>query len=140
MKYLYNEQNQELIKKLKDFKLNKQEEKQIINNFLKANKINPLKCLLDKKEADDDQSEFGKKYIKTLVYIVSLFFILLIIGIYSIQFLNNGLADGLETSEKIIFALMALVFHIVLLTIFILIFNIDIILKKNILNKLRKNL
>ena len=54
--------------------------------------------------------------------------------------MNTGMTDGLVTNEKIVFALLALLFHLILLTILILIISIDIILKKNILNKLRKNL
>lgn len=140
MKYIYEEKNQELIDKLKNYKLNKIDEKLIINNFLITNNITSLKCLLEKKEDDKEQEKYRKKYIKNIISLIFLTVMLFVIGIYSYIFLNNGLIDGLDTKEKIIFALIALLFHIVLLTIFILTFNIDIILKKNILNKLRNNL
>jgi uncharacterized membrane protein (DUF485 family) len=140
MKYIYKEENQELIDKLKTYKLNKIDEKLIISNFLKTNNITTLKCLLDKKEDDKEQEKFKKKYVKTIIAIVILTITIVFIGIFSYTFINNGLADGLDTSEKIVFALLALLFHIALLTIFILVFNIDIILKKNILNKLRNNI
>lgn len=140
MKYIYEEKNQELIDKLKNYKLNKIDEKLIINNFLITNNITSLKCLLEKKEDDKEQEKYRKKYLKNIISLIFLIVMLFVIGIYSYIFLNNGLIDGLDTKEKIIFALIALLFHIVLLTIFILTFNIDIILKKNILNKLRNNL
>jgi uncharacterized membrane protein (DUF485 family) len=140
MKYIYKEENQELIDKLKTYKLNKIDEKLIISNFLKTNNITTLKCLLDKKEDDKEQEKFKKKYVKTIIAIVILTITIVFIGIFSYTFINNGLVDGLDTSEKIVFALLALLFHIALLTIFILVFNIDIILKKNILNKLRNNI
>lgn len=140
MRYTYKEEDQELIERLKSYKLNKVDEKLIISNFLRNNNTTSLSCLLDKNEDDKDQEKFRKKYMNTIVSIIFFTITLFIIGIYSYYFLNNGLTDGFVTSEKIIFALLALLFHIVLLTIFILIFNIDIILKRNILNKLRNNL
>ncbi len=140
MKYIYKEENQELIDRLKTYKLNKLDEKLIISNFLRTNNISSLKCLLDKKEDDKEQENFRKKFIQSIILIVFFIITLLVIGIYSYLFLKNGLADGLDASQKIIFALLALLFHVVLLTIFILTFNIDIIIKKNILNKLRNNL
>lgn len=140
MKYIYNQENKELIEKLINYKLNKLDEKQLIDKFLKDNKLTALKFLFDEYEVDPDQKKFKKNYKKTIIAIVLLTLAIVTIGIYSYIFLNNGLADGLDTSEKIIFALLALLFHIVLLIILILIFNIDIILKKNILDKLRKNL
>jgi len=140
MRYIYEEKNQELIDKLKTYKLNKVDEKLIISNFLRINDTTSLKCLLDRKEDDKEQEQFRKKYLNSIITILFLIISLFIIGIYSYMFLNNGLADGLDTKEKIIFTLLALLFHVVLLTIFILTFNIDIIMKKNILNKLRNNL
>lgn len=140
MRYTYKEEDQELIERLKSYKLNKVDEKLIISNFLRNNNTTSLSCLLDKNEDDKDQEKFRKKYMNTIVSIIFFTITLFIIGIYSYYFLNNGLTDAFVTSEKIIFALLALLFHIVLLTIFILIFNIDIILKRNILNKLRNNL
>lgn len=140
MKYIYREENQELIDKLKTYKLNKMDEKLIISNFLKTNNITSLKCLLEIKDDDKEQEKLRKKYINSIILIIFFVISLIFIGIYSYIFLNNGLVDGLNTKEKIIFALLALLFHIILLTIFILTFNIDIILKKNILNKLRNNL
>lgn len=140
MKYIYNEENKELIEKLETYKLNKIDEKQIIDNFLKNNKLTSLKCLLDKKEEDQEQENYKGKYIRTIIAIGILTVALIALGIFSFNYLNAGMADGLSTNEKIVFALLALLFHIVLLAIFILTFNIDIILKKNILNKLRRNL
>lgn len=140
MKYIYNEENKELIKKLRTYKLNKVDEKQIIGNFLRNNKITSLKCLLEKKEDDQEQEKYKWKYIRTLIAIGILTVALIALGIFSFNFKNSGMADGLSTNEKIVFAFLALLFHIVLLAIFILTFNIDIILKKNILNKLRNNL
>lgn len=140
MKYIYREENQELIDKLKTYKLNKMDEKLIISNFLKTNNITSLKCLLERKDDDKEQEKLRKKYINSIILIIFFVISLIFIGIYSYIFLNNGIVDGLNTKEKIVFAFLALLFHIVLLTIFILTFNIDIILKKNILNKLRNNL
>lgn len=140
MKYIYNQENKEIIEKLKTYKLNKLDEKQLIDKFLKDNKLTALKCLLEEYEVDLDQKKFKKNYIKSIISIVLTLLVAVFIAIYSYNFITIGAIDGLETSEKIIFALLALLFHIVLLTIFILIFNIDIILKKNILNKLRNNL
>ncbi len=140
MKYIYNQENKELIDKLNKYKLNKLDEKQLIDKFLKDNKITALKCLLDTYETDILQTKFKKTYIKTIIAIILLTLAVIVIGIYSYNFLILGIADGLETNEKIKFALLALLFHIVLLAIFIFTFNIDIILKKNILNKLRNNL
>lgn len=140
MKYIYNEKNKELIEKLKTYKLNKADEKQIIGNFLMVNKLTSLMCLLDKNEDDKDQEKYRHKYNRTIIAIVVLTIALVVLGVVSINFLYAGLVDGLATYEKIIFVLLALLFHIILLTILIFIINIDIILKKNILNKLRKNL
>ncbi len=139
MKYIYNEDNKELIEKLKTYKLNKTEEQQIISNFLKNNKLTSLKCLLDKLEDDNEQEKFRRKYINTIILIVIMLISLIGIGIYAYIFLTTSMENGLEVSQKIIFALLALLFHIVLLIILISIFNLDIILKKNILNKLRNN-
>lgn len=140
MKYIYNEENKELIEKLKTYKLNKLDEKKIIGNFLRKNKITSLKCLLDKKEDDKDQEKYRRKYVSTIITIVILTIAIISLGIFSINYLNTGMADGLHTNEKIAFALLALLFHVILLVILILLININIILKKNILNKLRNNL
>lgn len=140
MKYIYNEENKELIDKLRTYKLNKIDEKQIIGNFLRNNKLTSLKCLLERKEDDQEQEMYRWKYIRTLIAIGILTVVLIALGIFSFNYLNAGMADGLNTNEKIVFALLALILHIVLLAIFILTFNIDIILKRNILNKLRNNL
>lgn len=140
MNYIYNQENKELIEKLNNYKLSKIEEKEVINKFLKDNDITALRCLLVENEADNQQKKYKKTYMKIIIALICLTIGIIAIGIYSYLYLNNGLADGLDTKEKIIFALLALLFHIVLLTIFILTFNIDIVLKKNILNKLRNNL
>ncbi|KAF0091701.1 MAG: hypothetical protein FD141_1490 [Fusobacteria bacterium] len=139
MNYIYNEDNKELIEKLKSYKLNKTEEQQIIGNFLKNNKLTSLKCLLDKKEDDKEQEKYRKKYINTIILIIFMLISLVGIGIYGYIFLTTSMDSGIEMSQKIVFALLALLFHIVLLIMLISAFNIDIILKKNILNKLRNN-
>lgn len=140
MKYKYNEKNQELIDKLKSYKLNKPDERQLITNFLKENKITPIGCLFNKLEEDTGQETFKKKYIKTIVLVVILSIILVVLGLYSVTYLNTSMAKGLDTTEKVIFALLALLFHVILLADFILIFKSEIILKNNMINKLRNNL
>ena len=140
MKYKYNEKNQELIDKLKSYKLNKLDERQLITNFLKDNKTTPIGCLFNKLEEDKEQETFKNKYIKTLVLVSLLSIILVVLGLYSVTYLNTSMTDGLESAEKVIFALLALLFHIILLADFILIFKSQIILKNNIINKLRNNL
>lgn len=83
MKYIYEEKNQELIEKLKNYKLNKIDEKLIINNFLITNNITSLKCLLEKKEDDKEQEKYRKKYIKNIISLIFLTVMLFVIGIYS---------------------------------------------------------
>lgn len=139
MKYIYSENNNNLLEKLKTYKLNKVDEKQLIEKFLKDNKLTSMKCLLDNYEDDPQQVKFKRKYINSMILIIFMVIALVSIGIYGYTFLTTRIDSGLVMSEKIVFGLLALLFHVVLLTILITIFNIDIILKKNLLNKLRNN-
>lgn len=140
MKYVYNEENQELIDKLKNNRLNKTEEKQLIKKFLNVNKISKLDCLFNKYEEDTEQEGSKKIYISTMAKVAILTILLIATGLYSVIYLKTSLNGGLDTTEKVIFALLALVFHLILLADFIYIFKNEILLKNNILNKLRQNL
>ena len=98
MKYIYNEENKELIDKLRTYKLNKIDEKQIIGNFLRNNKLTSLKCLLERKEDDQEQEMYRWKYIRTLIAIGILTVVLIALGIFSFNYLNAGMADVLNTN------------------------------------------
>lgn len=134
MEYLYNEKRQELIGKLLNYKLTKNDEKLLIENFQKENKITRLKCLFTNFEEDEKQSLYKNKFIRNIFLIIMLTIMLIIMGIgaYYYFYLISGIAS------KVIFAILVLLFQILLVIDFTLLFYSNIILKNNIINKLRK--
>ncbi|MDD2370471.1 MAG: hypothetical protein PHQ32_00520 [Firmicutes bacterium] len=134
MEYIYNENRQELIEKLLNYKLTKNDEKALIENFLKANNISMIKGLFSKLEQDEKQMKYKNKFIRNILLIIILTIVLGIMGFgaYYYFYLISGI------SSKVIFAVLVLVSHIVLVTDLILLFYSNIILKNNIINKMRK--
>ncbi len=136
MKYIYNENRQYLIEKLMNYKLNKIDEKLLIKHFLKENKTSMLKFLYKNVDEDKQKNLYKKKYSKTILAIIILTLILVVLMFSA----YNYLTTSLDNVGKVILALMFLLFHIILLADLILLFYSEILLKNNVINKLRENL
>jgi len=138
LKYIYDNISNEMIDKLKENKLSKNEENELKYKFLKINKMSGYSCLNHKKDSDEDTLRLRKRFVINNVKVIFLSLVLFSIIVFSILGYISFVEDGLNILEKVLLALMLFIFHIILVIDIVMIFNIQRIIDENILNKIRK--
>lgn len=110
----------------------KEEERLLIEDFLKEKGTDRVEYLLK----SDKDSPYRRKFKRNIIVMVILSILCIISVGYLFIYMNQAAVEGFLTTEKIITALLALLFHIALLADLILLFDSMNILKRNVLDKI----